>query len=169
MFDLEMPTLCTVSLTCGILAVLVRLDDHDHQQSTATKAHGHRIQCILSIVHLNGHFSLKIYTHCDGGDSVSLTLYLPPNFLNGVVSHSLLMATCLLSLTRAGEYQMVLTDSFQPTQSSVLGNIAIEDEMHFELDVVIHSFPSSTWENFFVCCVLYNCLYSHLCSRCASL
>ena len=69
----------------------------------------------------------------------------------------------------SNDYELEMMDAFQPTQSSILGYIEIGDEMHFELDVAIHSFPSSTWENFFVCSVLYNCLYSHLCSRCDSL
>lgn len=61
------------------------------------------------------------------------------------------MASSLLSLSSASGYEFVQTEAFQPTMDSIIGYVAIEDEMHFELEVVVHSWPESTWENFFHC------------------
>jgi len=41
-------------------------------------------------------------------------------------------------------------EAFQPTKGSVLTHIDIGDEMHVEMDIVIHSWPSS-WANIFHC------------------
>jgi hypothetical protein len=68
-----------------------------------------------------------------------------------MMSTGLLMASSLLSLSSASGYELVQTEAFQPTKSSIIGYVPIEDEMHFELDVVVHSWPESTWENFFHC------------------
>jgi len=68
-----------------------------------------------------------------------------------MMATGLLMTSWLVSLAIAGQYQMVLEESYTATANSVLGYIALEDVMHFEMDAVVNSFPSSTWENFFHC------------------
>ena len=48
--------------------------------------------------------------------------------------HSLLLASCILSLTKAGdEYLLDFPDPMQPSFNNIIGYIPIEDEMHFEL------------------------------------
>ena len=42
------------------------------------------------------------------------------------------------------------TESFQPSRDSIIGFIDILDEMHIEMDIVIHSFPSD-WANIIHC------------------
>ena len=37
---------------------------------------------------------------------------------------------------------------FQPSRNNILGYVAVEDNMHVELDIVVHSFPSA-WANIF--------------------
>lgn len=66
-----------------------------------------------------------------------------------MMATGLLMASSLLSLTRAG-YELEMLDSFEPTAGSIIGTITIGDYMHFELDVTIHSIPSG-WASVFHC------------------
>lgn len=42
------------------------------------------------------------------------------------------------------------TESFQPSQGTIIGFIDILDEMHIEMDIVIHSFPSN-WASIIHC------------------
>ena len=42
------------------------------------------------------------------------------------------------------------TESFQPSRDTIIGYIDILDEMHIEMDIVIHSFPS-VWCNIIHC------------------
>jgi hypothetical protein len=67
-----------------------------------------------------------------------------------MMATGLLMASSLLSLTRADGYELEIVDSFQPTASNIIGYISIGEEMHFELDVTIHSLPSA-WASVFHC------------------
>jgi len=62
----------------------------------------------------------------------------------------LLMTSSLLSLSSASGYELDIVESFQPTASSIIGYIAIGEEMHFELDVTIGTMPSD-WASIFHC------------------
>jgi len=61
------------------------------------------------------------------------------------------MASSLLALSSASGYELVHSEAIQPTQGSIIGSVAIGDEMHFEMDVVVHSCPSSKYYNLFHC------------------
>jgi len=68
-----------------------------------------------------------------------------------MMATGLLMANSLLSLSSASGYELQMMDSFQPTASNIIGYIAIGEEMHFEMDVTIHSIPTSGWGSVFHC------------------
>jgi len=67
-----------------------------------------------------------------------------------MMSTGLLFVSSLLSLANA-DAELVIDGPFQPTKGSVVGYIAIEEEMHIELDISVHSIPGSTWESVFHC------------------
>ena len=54
------------------------------------------------------------------------------------------------ALITADNILLMKMESFQPLQNSTIGFIDILDEMHIEMDIVIHSFPSD-WANIIHC------------------
>jgi hypothetical protein len=67
-----------------------------------------------------------------------------------MMATGLLMTSSLLSLSSASGYELDIVDSFQPTKGSIIGTIEIGEEMHFRMDVTIHSIPSG-WASIFHC------------------
>ena len=51
------------------------------------------------------------------------------------------------------DYNLMLSagvdEGLKPSKSNEIGRIDILDEMHFEMDITIHSIPSSGWANVF--------------------
>lgn len=66
------------------------------------------------------------------------------------MSTGLLFVSSLLSLANA-DAELVIDGPFQPTKGSVVGYITIEEEMHIELDITVHTYPESNWESVFHC------------------
>lgn len=73
-----------------------------------------------------------------------------------MMATGLLMTSSLFSLTRSSGYELEIVDSFQPTAGNIIGTIAIGEEMHYEMDVTIHSIPTN-WGAVFNCGT-YDCV-----------
>lgn len=63
-----------------------------------------------------------------------------------------LVALVNVLVAQADDYNVMMDikGPFQPTQSNVVGYVDVLDEMHIEMDVLIHSFPSG-WASVFHC------------------